>query len=67
MDSNHLIEWTPQHRFLWTGRRAGMPAGTIEHGAHFTYIDISGSEHHGFSTLQAAQTAAEQLASDAIA
>lgn len=41
-----------------------MPAGTIEHGAHFTYIDITGSEHHGFSSLQEAQDAAEQLTSD---
>lgn len=39
-----------------------MPAGTIEHGAHFTFIDLAGAEHHGFRTLRAAQDAAEDLA-----
>ena len=57
-----LIVWTRQHRFLWTGRRNGMPAGTIEQGAHYTYVDISNSQYHGFRSLQEAQNAAEQLA-----
>jgi hypothetical protein len=62
MPNEPAISWTAQHRYLWTGRRDGMPAGTIEHGAHFTYIDVAGAQYHGFRTLAAAQEAAEQLA-----
>jgi hypothetical protein len=56
------IVWTRQHRFLWTGRRDGMPAGTIEQGAHFTYVDVTSAQYHGFRTLHEAQNAAEHLA-----
>jgi len=66
MADSDVIVWTCQHRYLWTGRRNNMPAGTIEHGAHFTYIDITGSQHHGFRTLQEAQEAAEQLSPESI-
>jgi hypothetical protein len=62
MSDRRPIVWTSQHRFLWTGRRDGMPAGTIEHGARFTYIDVTGSEYHGFRSLGEAQDAAEHLA-----
>jgi hypothetical protein len=61
MTDGSMIEWTAQHRYLWTGRCDDMPVGTIEHGAHFTFIDVLGAEHHGFSTLNAAQAAAENL------
>jgi hypothetical protein len=62
MPNELSIAWTQQHRYLWTGRRDGMPAGTIEHGAHFTFIDVVGAQYHGFRTLQEAQEAADQLA-----
>lgn len=61
MSEQHIV-WTRQHRFLWTGRLEGMPAGTIEQGAHFTYVDVTGAQYHGFRTLDEAQDAAEQLA-----
>jgi hypothetical protein len=55
------IVWTRQHPFLWTGRRGGMPVGTIERGIRYTFIDAEGMEHHGFRTLEAAQDAAAEL------
>ena len=61
MPDESLIAWTEQHRYLWTGRREDMPIGTIEHGAHFTFIDVRGAQHHGFRTLEAAQAAAAEL------
>ena len=61
MAEQSSIVWTARHRYLWTGRRDDRPVGTIEHGAHFTFIDVTGGEYHGFRTLQEAQVAAEQL------
>lgn len=61
MTSTRSIVWTQQHRFLWTGRIDGRPAGTIERGARFSFIDVLGAEHHGFRTLEGAQDAAEAL------
>lgn len=66
MADDLTISWTAQHRYLWTGRRDGMPAGTIEHGLHFTYIDVTGAEYHGFRTLEQAQEAAERFAREFI-
>jgi hypothetical protein len=40
-----------------------MPIGTIEQGARFAFIDVTGAEYHGFRSLHAAQEAAEQLVS----
>jgi hypothetical protein len=59
LTENPSIVWTQQHRYLWTGRIDGMPAGTIERGSRFTFIDAQGAEHHGFLSLEAAQDAAE--------
>lgn len=61
MSEAPCIEWTQQHPYLWTGRAEGLPAGTIERGRRFTYINAHGAEHHGFASLTAAQHAAQTL------
>lgn len=52
------IEWTRRTRDLWTGRRSGGPAGTIERGTRFTYVDLDGEPHRGYRSLADAQRAA---------
>jgi hypothetical protein len=54
----NTIQWTRRTPALWTGRRADAPAGTIEGGARFTYVDVDGGAHRGYRSLAAAQTAA---------
>ena len=61
MTATASIVWTRQHPFLWTGRYDSMPAGTIERGLRYTFIDVHGAEYHGFRSLEAAQAAAEAL------
>jgi hypothetical protein len=52
------IEWTRRTRDLWTGRRCDGPAGTIEGGTRFTYVDLEGRPHGGYRSLADAQRAA---------
>jgi hypothetical protein len=52
------IEWTQRTRDLWTGRRSDAPAGTIERGTRFTYVDLDGEPHSGYRSLAEAQEAA---------
>jgi hypothetical protein len=52
------VSWTRRAPDLWTGRRADVPAGTIERGARFTYVDLDGEPHRGYRTLVDAQKAA---------
>jgi hypothetical protein len=52
------IEWTRRTNDLWTGRRADRPAGTIERGSRFTYVDLDGLPHRGYRSLADAQRAA---------
>jgi hypothetical protein len=51
------VTWSQQQTTLWTGRRNGMPLGTIERGRRFTYTDVDGAAQRGFRTLAAAQQA----------
>jgi hypothetical protein len=53
-------QWTRRTDDLWTGRLRDAPAGTIERGRRFTYIDVAGGAHPGYRTLDAAQRAADQ-------
>lgn len=57
-DTRSPIEWTRQRRGLWTGRRDGAPAGTIEEGARYAFVDLDGTAHGRYRTLSDAQTAA---------
>lgn len=52
--------WTQQSKYLWTGRRSGYPAGVIEQGRRFTYIDTEGCSTR-CRTLADAQVAAESI------
>lgn len=52
------IEWTRRSSALWTGRRSDVPAGTIERGSRFTYVDLDGVPHQGYRSLADAQRAA---------
>jgi hypothetical protein len=55
---SETIEWTRRTSELWTGRRSDSPAGTIERGARFTYVDLDGQPHRGYRSLADAQRAA---------
>lgn len=57
-DTTSPIVWTRQRRGLWTGRRDGAPAGTIEEGTRYAFVDLEGTAHGRFRTLADAQTAA---------
>ena len=64
-DTTSPIIWTRQRRGLWTGRRDGAPAGTIEEGSRYAFVDLDGASHGRYRTLADAQTAAGEPAAAA--
>lgn len=58
------IEWRQLDRRLWTGRRAGRPAGMVEQGRRFALTDERGDAAGSYRTLRDAQAAAGLVPED---
>ena len=52
------IGWRRLSPRLWAGRRDERPAGTIEQGSSFVFVDLQGDRHTGYRTLEDAKDAA---------